>query len=82
MSKKLYVGLILSSTLLLTACNTKVSVKDVEESTNELNTTFEKLVESNHQLNDLELQMDEQFETVLAEDKELSTLQDDSAAVM
>jgi len=82
MSKKLYVGLTLSSTLLLTACNTKVSVKDVEESTNELNTTFEKLVESNHQLNDLELQMDEQFETVLAEDKELSTLQDDSAAVM
>src|SRR5699024_4055549 len=58
------------------------SIKDVEESTDELNTSLEKIVEANHQLNDLELKMDDQFSAVLAEDKELTTLQDQSASVM
>src|SRR5699024_12189703 len=65
-----------------TACGSNVSVKDVEESTDELNTSLEEIVEANHQLNDLELTMDDQFSTVLAEDKELTTLQDESASVM
>ncbi|SHF01136.1 hypothetical protein SAMN02745249_01616 [Atopostipes suicloacalis DSM 15692] len=82
MPKKLYIGLTLSSSLILTACGSNVSVKDVEESTDELNTSLEEIVEANHQLNDLELTMDDQFSTVLAEDKELTTLQDESASVM
>lgn len=82
MPKKLYIGLTLSSSLILTACGSNVSVKDVEEATDELNTSLEEIVEANHQLNDLELTMDDQFSTVLAEDKELTTLQDESASVM
>lgn len=82
MPKKLYIGLTLSSSLILTACGSNVSVKHVEESTDELNTSLEEIVEANHQLNDLELTMDDQFSTVLAEDKELTTLQDESASVM
>src|SRR5699024_6635921 len=72
----------LCSSLILTACGSRVFVKDVEESADELNTSLEEIVEANHQLNDLELTMDDQFSTVLAEDKELTTLQDESASVM
>ncbi|HIZ71291.1 MAG TPA: YkyA family protein [Candidatus Atopostipes pullistercoris] len=82
MSKKLYLSLTLSSSLILTACGSRVSVKDVEESADELNTSLENIVEANHQLNESELAMDNHFSTVLAEDKELTTLQDESASVM
>lgn len=82
MSKKLYIGLTLSSSLVLTACGSQVSVKDVEDSANELHVSLEEIVKTNHQLNDLELAMDDHFSTVLAEDKELATLQDESASVM
>ena len=82
MSKKLYLSHTLSSSLILTACGSRVSVKDVEESADELNTSLENIVEANHQLNESELAMDNHFSTVLAEDKELTTLQDESASVM
>src|SRR5690625_1714018 len=82
MSKKLNLGFTLASTVVLTAaCSTGMSVEDVFESTNELNTAFEGLVESSHQLNNLELEMNNQFETVLAEDEDLATIQDESAGV-
>src|SRR5690625_686869 len=82
MSKKLNLGFTLASTVVLTSsCSTGMSVEDVSESTNELNTAFEGLVESSHQLNNLELEMNNQFETVLAEDEDLATIQDESAGV-
>src|SRR5699024_12831937 len=63
------------------ACSTGMSVEDVSESNIELNTAFEGLVESSHQLDNLELEMNNQFETVLAVDEDLATIQDESAGV-
>lgn len=83
MSKKLKLGFTLTSTMLLTAaCNMGMSVEDVSESTDEINNSFENLINSHQELHDLELEMNGHFETVLAEDEELTTIQDNTAAVM
>lgn len=82
MSKKLNLRFTLASTVVLTAaCSTGMSIEDVSESTNDLNTAFEELVDSNHQLNNLELEMDHLFQTILAEDENLTKIQDESAEV-
>jgi len=82
MSKKLNLGIGLSSSLLLLAACTGVSVEDIDEATNSLDTTFQEIVDTNNQLSDTETQMNEQFETTLAEDDELATLEDGSASVV
>ena len=82
MSKKSYLGLTLASTVvLLAACGTNVSVEDVNESASQAKSSFDELVAQNHKLNELELEMNSHFETVLAEDDELSTIQDESATI-
>lgn len=81
MTKKIGLGLgVTASALLLAACS-GISVDEVEESTNELETTFQDIIDTNEQLNQLELNMNEEFEIVLAHDEDLATLQDESADV-
>ena len=82
MSEKSYLGLTLASTVvLLAACGTNVSVEDVNESASQAKSSFDELVAQNHKLNELELEMNAHFETVLAEDDELATIQDESASI-
>lgn len=82
MSKKSYLGIALASTVvLMAACGTSVSVEDVNESTNQAKSSFDDLVTQNHKLNELELEMNSHFETVLAEDDDLATIQDESATI-
>lgn len=82
MSKKLYLRLTLTSSMvLMAACATSVSVEDVGESITKISGTFDDLVDSNHRLNELELEMNSHFETVLAEDEELSTVQEETATI-
>lgn len=81
MTKKVGLGIgITASVLLLAACS-GVSVDEIDESTNELETTFQNIIDTNEQLNQLEVNMNEEFENVLAQDEELTTLQDESADV-
>src|SRR5699024_2288476 len=82
MSKKLYLSLTLSSSLIINTCGSRIYVKDVEESTDKINTSLENIVKANHQLNESELAMDNHLSIVLDDDKELTTLQDQSDSVM
>ena len=82
MTRKLTIGLGLSASALLLAGCSGVSVDQIEESTNELNDSFQTIISTQEQLVELESTMNEDFETVLAEDEELTSLQDESAAVI
>lgn len=81
MFRKSKIGLSLAtSALLLAGCS--VSVDHIEEATNELDTIFNGLIDTHEQLNQHETAMNEQFEEVLATDEELTSIQDESAAVV
>lgn len=83
MSKKLYLGLTLSSTVLLTAaCSMGVTEEDINESKSTIHSSVEEIISTNQQLTELEKEMDTQFKTVLAEDEQLGTLQDGTASVI
>ena len=82
MTRKLTIGLGLSASALLLAGCSGVSVDQIEESTNELNDSFQTIISTQEQLVELESTMNEDFETVLAEDEELTSLQDESATVI
>lgn len=70
-----------TSALILAGCS-GVSVDQIEESTNELEATFQNIIETHEQLNNHEQNMNEQFEVVLAEDQDLASIQDGSADVV
>ena len=81
MTKKLGLGAgLATSVLFMAACS--VSVDDIETSTEDLDTTLQDVIDSNHQLHQLEENMNKQFEEVLAQDEELTSLQDDSANIV
>ncbi len=82
MTRKLTIGLGLSASALLLAGCSGVSLDQIEESTNELNDSFQTIIRTQEQLVELESTMNEDFETVLAKDEELTSLQDESAAVI
>jgi len=82
MSKKLNLGIGLTTSLLLLAACTGVSVEDVGEATDTLDTRFQEIIDTNNQLSETEAQMNEQFETTLAEDAELTSLEDGTASVI
>ena len=82
MTRKLTIGLGLSASALLLAGCSGVSVDQIEESTNELNDSFQTIISTQEQLVELESAMNEDFEAVLAEDEELTSLQDESATVI
>lgn len=82
MTKKLNLGIgLATSALLLAACG-GVSVDEIEESKDQLNTTFQNVIDTNEQFSQSEENMNGQFEEVLAQDEELATLQDNSATVV
>lgn len=82
MTRKLTIGLGLSASALLLAGCSGVSVDQIEESTNELNDSFQTIISTQEQLVELESTMNEDFEAVLAEDEELTSLQDESATII
>lgn len=82
MTNKLGLSTGLATSVLLMAACSGVSVDDIETSTNELDSTFQEVIDSNNQLHQLEENMNEQFDEVLAQDEELASLQDDSADVI
>lgn len=83
MSNRLMVKIGLTSTLLiLTACNSQMTVEDVNEATNEINSSYQDFIKINNELNSLEEEMNPQFEEALAEDENLGTISDDSADVV
>lgn len=82
MTKKLNLGLgLATSAVLLAACG-GISVDEIEESKDQLNTTFQNVIDTNEQFKQSEENMNTQFEEVLAQDEELASLQDESAAVV
>lgn len=82
MTKKLKFGVGLATSAILLAACSGVSVDQIDESTNELETTFQNVINTNEEISQLEENMSEQFEEVLAQDEELATLQDESASVV
>ena len=69
-----------SSALILSGCG-GMSVEDVKESTDIIQSSFEDVIKTHDELVQLEMNMNEQFEEVLAQDEELTTIQDESASV-
>lgn len=82
MTRKITMGLGLSASALILAGCSGISVDQIEESTNELDQTFQNVIDTHEELIQIESTMSEQFETVLAEDEDLATIQDESAAVV
>lgn len=81
MTKKVNLMLgISSSALILSACS-GMSVEQVKESTDTIQNSFEEVIQTYDELVQIESKMNEQFETVLAEDENLTTIQDESASV-
>lgn len=82
MSKKITLGVgLATSAILLAACG-GISVDDIEEANDQLNNTFQSVIDTNKQFKQSEENMNTQFEEVLAQDEELASLQDESAAVV
>lgn len=69
-----------SSALILSGCS-GMSVEDVKDSTDIIQSSFENVIKTHDELVQLEMNMNEQFEEVLAQDEELTTIQDESASV-
>lgn len=69
-----------TSALILSGCS-GMSVEDVKESTDIIQSSFEDVIKTHDELVQHEMNMNEQFEEVLAQDEELTTIQDESASV-
>ena len=82
MSKKLKMVLGFTSTSLLLAACSGMTPEDIKESTDELEVSFNEIINKHKQLVEIEENMDDHFEEVLAEDESLATIQDESADVI
>lgn len=81
MSKKIYVMLgFATSALILSGCS-GMSAEDIKESTDIIQSSFEDIIKTHDELIQHEINMNDQFEEVLAQDDELTTIQDESATV-
>lgn len=69
-----------TSALILSGCS-GMSAEDVKESTDIIQSSFEDIIKTHDELIQHEINMNDQFEEVLAQDDELTTIQDESATV-
>ena len=82
MANKTKIGFgLASSVLFLSACG-GMTVENVDDATDEINESYKAIIETNKKLNNLEVDMDSQFEDVLAKDEDLGTISDGSAEVV
>ncbi len=83
MNKTLKFGVGLTTTLLLlTACGTKVTPESISEAKDEINQAYEEIIRIDTELNNHEQELNTQFTTLLTEDENLTSISDESAAVI
>lgn len=82
MSKKIKSILSFSSFAILMSGCSGMSIKDVSDSANSLDASFDEVINTHKQLVDYESKLNEQFEELLAKDSDLASIEDKSADVV